>query len=128
MWHLCAAQVFPTRVRALGLGVCNVMSRIGALLSPFLTVDLVVRGYPAIAEVAIGGACLAAAVATAALPLETSGKALMVRPCRTLIRRVPELPETVQLWQACAFERRPTCAAKQCPLQQGSYCMDACLS
>ena len=66
-------------MRALGLGVNNVMSRIGALLSPFLAVDLVVRGYPAAAEVAIGAACFAAAVATGALPLETSGKALMVR-------------------------------------------------
>lgn len=66
-------------MRALGLGVCNVMSRVGALLSPFLAVDLVVRGYPAAAEVAIGVACIAAALATSALPLETSGRALLVR-------------------------------------------------
>ena len=110
MWRPpAAAQVFPTRVRALGLGVCNVMSRIGALLSPFLTVDLVERGYPAIAEVAISGACLAAAVATAILPLETSGKALMVRP-----------DQAADLWQApCLSCMRLLCSCGWPALMRG---------
>lgn len=71
-------QVFPTRVRTFGLGVNNAMSRIGALVSPFLAVDLVERGAPGIAEGTLAIFCLAAAAACAALPLETSGKALMV--------------------------------------------------
>ena len=71
-------QVFPTRVRTFGLGVNNAMSRIGALVSPFLAVDLVARGSPGIAEGTLAIFCLAAAAACAALPLETSGKALMV--------------------------------------------------
>lgn len=71
-------QVFPTRMRTFGLGVNNAMSRIGALVSPFLAVDMVERGAPGIAEGTLALACLAAAAACAALPLETSGKALVV--------------------------------------------------
>lgn len=70
--------MFPTRVRTFGLGVNNAMSRIGALVSPFLAVDLVERGSPGIAEGTLALACLAAAVACALLPLETSGKELAV--------------------------------------------------
>ena len=79
------AQVFPTRARALGLGVCNAMSRIGALLAPFLAVDLAVRGHPGIAEASFAVCCFAAAAAVVALPLETSGKALMVRAAALLL-------------------------------------------
>ncbi|CAL8465087.1 g4622 [Coccomyxa elongata] len=76
--YVYTPEVFPTRVRTFGLGVNNAMSRIGALVSPFLAVDLVERGAPGIAEGTLALFCLAAAAACAALPLETSGKALMV--------------------------------------------------
>ena len=71
-------QMVPTRVRTFSLGVNNAMSRVGALLSPFLAVDLVARGGPSSAELVLAVCCLLAASATAALPLETSGKALLV--------------------------------------------------
>ena len=57
------------------------MSRIGALVSPFLAVDLVERGSPGVAEGTLAFACLAAAVACGLLPLETSGKELAVGDC-----------------------------------------------
>ncbi|EIE20417.1 MFS general substrate transporter [Coccomyxa subellipsoidea C-169] len=76
--YVYTPEVFPTRVRTFGLGVNNAMSRIGALVSPFLAVDLVERGSPGIAEGTLALACLAAAVACAFLPLETSGKELAV--------------------------------------------------
>ena len=70
-------------MRALGLGVNNAVSRIGALLSPVLAVSLVERGLPQAAEGIIAAACIVAAIAVAFLPLETAGKALMVRPATT---------------------------------------------
>ncbi len=70
--------MFPTKLRTLGLGVNNAMSRIGALLSPFLAVSFVERGMPQAAEGIIAAACLAAALAVAFLPMETSGRALLV--------------------------------------------------
>lgn len=79
-------QVLPTRVRSFGLGVNNAMSRVGALLSPFLAVAMVERGDPGAAEGTLALFCLAAAAACAALPLETSGKALIVGDSCSLIR------------------------------------------
>ncbi len=57
------------------------MSRVGALIAPFLAVDMASRSAAAAhgAEGIIAGCCLAAAVATAALPMETSGRQLTVR-------------------------------------------------
>lgn len=56
------------------------MSRVGALLAPFLAVDLASRSAGAArgAEGIIAGCCLAAAAATVALPLETRGRQLTV--------------------------------------------------
>ncbi len=57
------------------------MSRVGALIASFLAVDMASRSAAAAhgAEGIIAGCCLAAAVATAALPMETSGRQLTVR-------------------------------------------------
>ncbi|CAL5229494.1 g12830 [Coccomyxa viridis] len=76
--YVYTPEVFPTKVRALGLGVNNAMSRVGALLSPFMAVALVERGMPHAAEGIIAGICVLAAIATLCLPLETAGKALLV--------------------------------------------------
>jgi len=32
----CYLQVYPTTIRALGLGICSGMARIGALVTPFV--------------------------------------------------------------------------------------------
>ncbi len=76
-----AAQAYPTTARTFALGCNNAMSRVGALLAPFLAVDMASRSAAAAhgAEGIIVGCCLAAAVATAALPMETSGRQLTVR-------------------------------------------------
>ena len=73
-------------MRALGLGVNNAMSRVGALLSPFMAVALVERGMPRAAEGIIAAVCVLAAAATLCLPLETAGKALLVRRMHCSIR------------------------------------------
>lgn len=71
-------QVFPTKVRSFGLGLNNSLSRLGAIMAPYLAVELARRGHADIAEVIIGGMCLVAAICASALPLETSGRALEV--------------------------------------------------
>ena len=71
-------QVFPTRLRSFGLGVNNAMSRIGAIISPYVAVALVEQGRPGAAEGLITAFCILAAIATMCLSLETAGKALMV--------------------------------------------------
>lgn len=71
-------QVYPTQVRSFGLGVCNACSRFGALLSPFLTVDLVEHGHSRLAESTLAACCAIAAVLTWLLPIETKARSLLV--------------------------------------------------
>ena len=71
-------QVYPTRLRSFGLGVNNAMSRIGAIVSPYVAVALVEQGMPGAAEGLITAFCILAAIATMCLSRETAGKALMV--------------------------------------------------
>ncbi|KAK9784698.1 hypothetical protein WJX73_003774 [Symbiochloris irregularis] len=71
-------EVFPTKVRSFGLGLNNSLSRFGAILAPYLAVELARSGHADIAEIIIAAMCLLAAVCASALPLETSGRALEV--------------------------------------------------
>lgn len=104
---MSAGQVFPTRVRSFGLGVNNAMSRIGALLSPFMAVALVERGMPGAAEGIIAVCCMLAAIATMRLPLETAGKALLVSVLATLVSWLPSKSSSDVRWgwgvHRCAF-------------------------
>lgn len=75
-------QVYPTQVRSFGLGVCNACSRLGALLSPFLTVDLVEHGHPHLAEGTLAACCAIAALLTWLLPIETKARSLLVQVWR----------------------------------------------
>ena len=70
--------MFPTKVRSFGLGCNNSLSRFGAIIAPYLAVELAQRGHASVAEVIIGSMCLLAAVCAAALPIETAGQQLVV--------------------------------------------------
>lgn len=74
------SQVYPTKVRSFALGCNNALSRFGAILAPYLAVDLAQRGSmgAALTEGIIAGMCLIAAACVFALPLETSGQPLQV--------------------------------------------------
>ncbi|KAK9821616.1 hypothetical protein WJX81_008270 [Elliptochloris bilobata] len=78
--YVYTPEAYPTTARTFALGCNNAMSRVGALLAPFLAVDLASRSTAAAhgAEGIIAGACFVAAAATAALPLETRGCQLTV--------------------------------------------------
>ena len=71
-------QLFPTSVRASGLGLCAMASRFGAVLAPYLAVDLATAGKPGVAELMIAGCCLVAAGLVLALPRETAKQQLQV--------------------------------------------------
>ena len=75
---LCWVQAYPTYVRATGLGICAAMSRFGAILAPYLAVDLARRGHADLAELAIAACCLLAAALVLGLPHETAKQQLQV--------------------------------------------------
>ncbi|XP_066290495.1 synaptic vesicle 2-related protein-like [Branchiostoma lanceolatum] len=68
-------EVYPTMTRALGIGTCSAVARVGAILTPFVaqvmlkfSVHLTVSVY--------GTICLLAAVACLLLPIETKGRSM----------------------------------------------------
>ena len=77
---ITALQVYPTSMRSMGVGVASSVSRLGAILSPFVSVALVRSGFTPLAEALLATACLAGAAAALLLPIETQGRPLLV--CR----------------------------------------------
>lgn len=100
-------QVYPTSVRSLGMGVANGFSRIGAIVSPFIAVALVQAGQLTLAEALFALCCIAAAVATVLLPIETKGRALQatvemaeVKPAALVPQLQRESPQHSSVFQA----------------------------
>ncbi len=73
--YVYTPEVYPTKSRALGLGLCNMMARVGGIITPIVA-DVV---YEANDYVCIGlyaGSCIIFAVMAMLLPIETKGRAL----------------------------------------------------
>eukprot|EP00798_Chlamydomonas_sp_ICE-L_P023278 gene23278-30511_t len=76
--YIFSPEVLPTRIRALGMGICNSFSRIGGLVAPFVAVDMVVNGH---ADAAIGtfiGASVLAGIVIHIVGWKTHGKELNI--------------------------------------------------
>lgn len=73
--YVYTPEYYPTNSRAIGLGTCSAMARIGAIITPFIAqVLLKVSPYAAISI--YGTVALMAAVACLCLPVETKGREL----------------------------------------------------
>ncbi|KAH3882629.1 hypothetical protein DPMN_006573 [Dreissena polymorpha] len=71
--YVYTPEVYPTSMRAIGLGMCSSMARVGAIVTPFVAqVLLKVSAYVAIST--YGVMSLIAAVASIMLPIETKGR------------------------------------------------------
>ncbi|BFZ04649.1 hypothetical protein BsWGS_07688 [Bradybaena similaris] len=71
--YVYTPEVYPTSMRALGLGTCSGMARIGAIVTPFVAqVLLKESAYAAISI--YGGMCLIASISAFFLPIETKGR------------------------------------------------------
>uniref|UniRef100_A0A3B4B2G9 Synaptic vesicle 2-related protein n=1 Tax=Periophthalmus magnuspinnatus TaxID=409849 RepID=A0A3B4B2G9_9GOBI len=68
-------QVYPTATRALGLGTSSGMARVGALITPFVA-QVMLESSVYLALSVYCCCCLFAAVASCALPIETTGRGL----------------------------------------------------
>ena len=68
-------EVYPTEVRALGLGVCNMAARVGGILTPIVGQVL----FYANSYISIGlyaGSCVVFSILSMLLPIETKGRPL----------------------------------------------------
>ncbi|XP_068191236.1 synaptic vesicle 2-related protein-like isoform X2 [Antennarius striatus] len=68
-------EVFPTETRALAIGICSAISRVGSLLTPFIA-QVILRKSLSLTLFLYCGCSLLAGVASLFLPIETSGRSL----------------------------------------------------
>lgn len=64
-------------MRAIGLGTCSTMARVGAILTPFVA-QVLLRISPYLAISIYGTVAFFAAIACLLLPVETKGRQLVV--------------------------------------------------
>uniref|UniRef100_H3CUJ7 SV2 related protein b n=1 Tax=Tetraodon nigroviridis TaxID=99883 RepID=H3CUJ7_TETNG len=80
--YIYGSEVFPTKTRALGIGFCAGIGKVGSLISPF--VSEVISGISLHLTLSIYCGCgLLAAVASLMLPIETLGKDLGTTTTKT---------------------------------------------
>lgn len=73
--YVYTPEVYPTATRALGLGTCSGMARVGALLTPFIA--QVMLESSVYLTLSVYCCCsILAAIASCALPIETTGRGL----------------------------------------------------
>ncbi|KAM9823124.1 synaptic vesicle 2-related protein isoform 2-T2 [Syngnathus typhle] len=73
--YVYTPEVYPTATRALGLGTSSGMARVGALITPFVA-QVLLESSVYLALSVYCCCCLLAAIASCALPIETTGRGL----------------------------------------------------
>ncbi|XP_022913065.1 synaptic vesicle 2-related protein [Onthophagus taurus] len=73
--YVYTPEVYPTSLRAVGVGSCSAMARFGAMVTPYVA-QVLLKSSITFATTIYGIAALLAAVACLILPIETRGKEL----------------------------------------------------
>ncbi len=73
--YVYTPEVYPTYLRAVGVGVCSGMARLGAMVTPFVA-QVLVKSSLNLAIGLYGGVALMAVAASMLLPIETKGRAM----------------------------------------------------
>ncbi|XP_062505548.1 synaptic vesicle 2-related protein-like isoform X2 [Corticium candelabrum] len=73
--YVYTPEVYPTSIRALGLGFCSSSARIGAMATPFVA-EVLLRKTLRGGEGLYAAFCIVAAICSLLLPIETKGREL----------------------------------------------------
>lgn len=73
--YVYTPEVYPTTLRAVGVGSCSAMARLGAMITPYVA-QVLLKSSILTAVMIYGSAAILAALACLMLPIETSGKDL----------------------------------------------------
>nr|XP_055190996.1 putative transporter SVOPL isoform X3 [Nyctereutes procyonoides] len=75
--YIYTAEVYPTMMRALGMGTSGSLCRIGAMVAPFISQVLMSASFLG-ALCLFSSVCVICAISAFTLPIETKGRALQV--------------------------------------------------
>ncbi|KAI4585123.1 hypothetical protein MJG53_006657 [Ovis ammon polii x Ovis aries] len=75
--YIYTAEVYPTTMRALGLGTSGSLCRIGAMVAPFISQVLMSASFLG-ALCLFSSVCVVCAISAFTLPIETKGRALQL--------------------------------------------------
>uniref|UniRef100_A0A5F8GK35 SVOP like n=1 Tax=Monodelphis domestica TaxID=13616 RepID=A0A5F8GK35_MONDO len=73
--YIYTAEVYPTTMRALGMGISGSLCRIGAMVAPFISQVLMSASFLG-ALCLFSSVCVVCAISAFTLPIETKGRAL----------------------------------------------------
>ncbi|XP_075795670.1 putative transporter SVOPL [Pelodiscus sinensis] len=73
--YIYTAEVYPTTMRALGMGTSGSLCRVGAMVAPFIAQVLMSASFLG-ALCLFSGVCVVCAISAITLPIETKGRAL----------------------------------------------------
>ncbi|XP_023394949.1 putative transporter SVOPL isoform X1 [Loxodonta africana] len=79
--YIYTAEVYPTTMRALGMGTSGSLCRIGAMVAPFISQVLMSASFLG-AVCLFSSVCVICAISAFTLPIETKGRALQVSDMR----------------------------------------------
>ena len=71
--YVYTPEYYPTVMRAIGLGTCSALARVGAIATPFVA-QVLLRVSPYLAISIYGTVAMLAGVACFFLPVETKGR------------------------------------------------------
>ncbi|KAL8095498.1 organic cation/carnitine transporter 7-like isoform X1 [Apium graveolens] len=74
--YIYAPEIYPTSVRATGVGIASSVGRVGGMISPLAAVKLVIDCHQAAAVLLFAGVMLLSGLSVLLLPLETKGRKL----------------------------------------------------
>ena len=75
--YVYTPEYYPTVMRAIGLGSCSAMARLGAIITPFIA-QILLKMSPHLTVSIYGVVALLASIAAMSLPVETKGRQLKV--------------------------------------------------
>ncbi|XP_064586569.1 putative transporter SVOPL isoform X3 [Zonotrichia leucophrys gambelii] len=75
--YIYTAEVYPTTMRALGMGTSGALCRVGAMVAPFISQVLMSASFLG-ALCLFSSVCIICAISAVTLPIETKGRALQV--------------------------------------------------
>lgn len=73
--YVYTPEVYPTSLRAVGVGTCSAMARLGAMITPYVA-QVLVKSSMTLAITVYAIAAILAAIACIILPIETKGREL----------------------------------------------------